>query len=560
MTSHTDTKNFSAFFDKNSSSYNGNDLEQLAQDTNIVKVTRDEASSLEAVVLNNGPFQFNSPTYLNDTIKDCLFINSKPVKNQNFPVNVTSSGYFDIHFDLKSDYFFYPASLAVTVDAQLYVRGSDGKRRKIEDRDLLVPIDMLQPVKNVRPVFDCKSTIQPGKQLDQRNFGRVLKLLTETIDPLAADRRKNSNRSFFETEKTADNREKKTHSHYWVDEGGKKKIKMYELGAANSSEQNTYLSTVIKDAFQFRLDLTHVPPFNSAVVYSRPLENVVLGLEFCRFFDWLRIGVPDGVPPTDPDPRTDKLKPDLSNLEMDLLMVTVSYAQFSLNQALLDQYIERTIANSFCNIPSQVVEIFNAPNPITKGSRNYSVLINNIIVPERMFIIFQTDSNKNKVGGNPLYYENLGVSEISFHVLSTSDNRFNQIRTTSFGTADTIVRTTEEYAALDLNKKYRANAYAADMILNANYLAAGQSGVQGNLKYTFLSNESSIYGGMCVYTINTGMQLETNRSLKEVTRKGNCEVSFSFKRKLEMDYYCTIFLSYAGELIVSIFFFLYPLT
>ena len=43
MTSHIDTKNFSAFYDKNSSSYDGNDLEQLAQDTNIVKVSRDEA-------------------------------------------------------------------------------------------------------------------------------------------------------------------------------------------------------------------------------------------------------------------------------------------------------------------------------------------------------------------------------------------------------------------------------------------------------------------------------------------------------------------------------------
>ena len=91
------------------------------------------------------------------------------------------------------------------------------------------------------------------------------------------------------------------------------------------------------------------------------------------------------------------------------------------------------------------------------------------------------------------------------------------------------------------------------MILNANILAAGQSGVNGNLKYTFLCNEKSIYGGMCVYSINTGMQLETNRNLKEVTRKGNSEISFSFEQELDQDYYCTIFLSYAGEQIVRFY-------
>ena len=75
--------------------------------------------------------------------------------------------------------------MSVTLDVQLYVRGSDGNRRAIEDKDLLVPVDMLQPVKNVRPIFDSKSTIQPGKQIDQRNLGRVLKLLTESTDRLA---------------------------------------------------------------------------------------------------------------------------------------------------------------------------------------------------------------------------------------------------------------------------------------------------------------------------------------------------------------------------------------
>ena len=82
-------------------------------------------------------------------------------------------------------------------------------------------------------------------------------------------------------------------------------------------------------------------------------------------------------------------------------MVSISYAQFALNQALLDQYIKYTVSNHFCNIPSQVVEVHNAPTPLTKGSRYWSVLLNNIIVPERIYIFFQTDANKNKVTGNP---------------------------------------------------------------------------------------------------------------------------------------------------------------
>ena len=559
MTSHVETKNFSSFGDKNSDAYGLNDLDQLAQDTNIVKVERDEVSSLEKVVLNNGPFQFNSASYLNDTVKDCLYVNSQPIKNQNFPVNIPSNGYFDVHIDLKSDYMFFPASLSVTLDVQLYVRETDGTRRAIKDSDKLVPVDSLQPVKNVRPVFDSKSAIQPGKQLDQRNLGRVLRLLTETTEKWARLRRIKYSRSFFEKEKTSDNRANKTHSHKWVTEGAgqaaKKVPKIYTLEETDSSYQNTYLSTVIKKPFQFRLDLTNVPPFNNAVVYSRPLESVVLSLEFCKFSEWLRLAVPDGTPPTpsllNKNLPTSTLQPNFGNLELDVKAVTVSYSQFSLNQSLLDQYIKHTVSNSFSNIPSQVVELHYAPNQLAKGSRDWSVLLNNIIIPERVFIYFQTDANKNRIDGNSFYYENLGVREMSFNVLSTSENRFNQHRMSSFGTRETIVRSSEEYDALDLNEKYRANAHATDMILNANYLAVGQTGISGNLKYTFLSNETSIYQGMCIYTFNTGMQLETNRNLKEITRKANCEISFAFNKQLDQDYYCTMFLSYGGELIVS---------
>ena len=554
MSSSIDSKNFSSYADKNGDGFN--DLDELAQDSNIVKIEKDEVSSLEKVVLNNGPFAFNSTSYLNDTVKDCLFVNSHPIKNQNFPVNISSNGYFDVHIDLKSDYMLFPASLSVTLDVQLYVRGSDGNRRVIQDADLLVPVDMLQPVKNIRPVFDSKSTIQPGKQIDQRNLGRVLRLLTETTEKSARLRRINYSRSFFEQEKTVDNIGSKTHSHKWVAQNGGKVIQIYNLGDEDSSYQNTYLSKVIEDAFQFRLDLSNVPPFNSAIVYSRPLETIVLSLEFCKFSEWLRIATPDGTPPVLPSTPsgsgvTSVLQKDLSNLELDIKNVTVSYSQFALNQALLDQYIKHTVSNSFSNIPYQVTEAHYPSSPLKKGSRNWSVLLNNIIVPERIYIYFQTDANKNKVPGNPFYYSNLGVKEISFNVLSTSENRYNQHRTSSFGTPDTIVTTSEAYALLDLNKKYRSNAHSSDLILNANYLAAGVTGLGGNLKHTFLTNEVSIYEGMCVYTINTGMQLQKNRLLREITRRGNCEISFVFNKQLVSDYYCTMFLSYGGELIVS---------
>ena len=64
-------------------------------------------------------------------------------------------------------------------------------------------------------------------------------------------------------------------------------VRMYNLRDRGSLHQNTYLSALIKDQFQFRLDLAHVPPFNSAVVYSCPLESVVVTLEFSKFHEWL---------------------------------------------------------------------------------------------------------------------------------------------------------------------------------------------------------------------------------------------------------------------------------
>ena len=124
-----------------------------------------------------------------------------------------------------------------------------------------------------------------------------------------------------------------------------------------------------------------MPPFNSAIVYSRPLESIVLGLEFCKFSEWLRIAVPDGTPPQGSTSIIDytssssstTLNKDLSNLELDIQNITVSYSQFALNQALLDQYIKSTVSNSFSNIPHQVVEAHYPSTLLKLGSRNCSV-------------------------------------------------------------------------------------------------------------------------------------------------------------------------------------------
>ena len=553
MTSNTETAGFSSAYDTSGNTYSFNDLEQLAKDTNILQISKDETSGLEKICLINGCFEYNSETYLNDTIKDCLIHYTAPIKNQNFPVTVSNSNYFDIHFDLKSDYFFFPASLQVTIDAKLYVRNANGSRRAIQDADCLVPIDSLQPVKNIRPYFENNCTIPTGKPIDQRNLSRVMKILTETTDKLASKRREKYSRSFFEMEKTNDNKEHKTHSHVWKEVSSKKVIKIYDIGADNSSYQNTYLSKTIKEGFQFHLDFSQVPPFNSAILYSRPCESITLNLEFCKYNDWLRICTPDGTAPPPQAANKNGLQPNFSNLELDITQITISFSQFALNQALLDYYIKKTTSDTFSNIPQQIVELHQIAAPVNKNSRSWSVVLNNIIIPERLFIYFQSDSNRNKPDGNPFFYHNLGVSQISFNVLSTSLNRYNKERKTWFGTDDTICTKSEDYEALGLNEKFRADCYAADMILQPCHLAAGHSGVGANLKYTFLTNEESIYKGQCIYCINTGMQMEINRNLKEITRKGNTEISFSFQKVTDQEYYATIFCSYSGEFIVRIF-------
>ena len=112
--------------------------------------------------------------------------------------------------------------------------------------------------------------------------------------------------SFFEPETNIDNKTGKTHSPHRTDmmETNAKDVRMYDLGDKGSSCQNTYLSKVIKDTFQFRLDLDYVAPFKSAVVYLCPLESIVLTLECYKFQEWLRRTVPGvTLPPSGSVPR-----------------------------------------------------------------------------------------------------------------------------------------------------------------------------------------------------------------------------------------------------------------
>ena len=141
------TEVFSSTYDSNGSSYSFNDLDQLSSNSNVLDVSKDPNSSLEKVVLSDGPFQFNTHSYINDSIRDYLIKHTETLHNQQFPVTVSSSGQFNISVDLKNEYFLFPSSVNLTVVLQLYVRKSDGKKRAITAVDCLCPLDGLNPIK-----------------------------------------------------------------------------------------------------------------------------------------------------------------------------------------------------------------------------------------------------------------------------------------------------------------------------------------------------------------------------------------------------------------------------
>ena len=147
MSSSVDQESFSSTHDASGNAYSFNDLDQLLSNSSILDVTKDSASSLEKVVLSDGPFEFNCPSYINDSVRDYLVKHTNTVNNQAFPVTVSNSGQFNISIDLKNEYFLFPSSVQLTVELQLYVKKTNGTRRSIVATDLLCPLDSLQPIK-----------------------------------------------------------------------------------------------------------------------------------------------------------------------------------------------------------------------------------------------------------------------------------------------------------------------------------------------------------------------------------------------------------------------------
>lgn len=185
----TGAGNFTAYDDKSGSVYNGTDLQQLNIETNIINTSKDSISGLESVVLSGGPFAYSTESYINATIADFRKVATSNVTNTPFPVRLTSGGSFDLRIPTKSDFFIIPNTLDVVVEAKLQVRNLNGTTRNMEESDCIVPNDSLMPVKNIRPYFEGKSTISSSKQINQRQFARVLELITEVETREAKNRR-----------------------------------------------------------------------------------------------------------------------------------------------------------------------------------------------------------------------------------------------------------------------------------------------------------------------------------------------------------------------------------
>ena len=541
---------FSSVNDANASGQNFNDLDQLAAHSNILSVERDSVSSLEKVVVGDGPFEFSTYSYINDTIKDYITVETRALNNQQFPVNVSNSTKFDCVVDIKNEYFLFPASLSLTCEFELSVVNAKGEKRAILDYDRLVALDGCMPVKNIYPCLDDQCTVMQNKTIDQRAFSRIITTLSQTLDAQAVNRRK-KHRLYFEGETVTNNKLGKTRSHKW-DPSAVGKIKLYPLDntPTAASKQNVTLAHTLKEPFMCPLDLTQTPPFNSAVIYSRPCSRITFTLDFGMFSEWLRIATPDGVKPTDYVAPNGVLQSNFSNLQMEIRGVYVSYTQFSLHNKLLEKYKNATIAERISNQSQQTVEIHKVTSPLQASYTSWSHMLFNIIVPERLYITFVSKQNKNN--GNPMFFQNLGVTKILFQVLSSSSNRYNQSRKSAFNIDnDCAVSTTAQYRALKLNEKFKADLFVNDMILKPAQLAVGQPETGRNSRKVYLMNEDSVYRGNCIYVINTGIQVVTNKHLKEETTRGNIEITFEFKEGLPEDYYCTVYCGYPGEFIVS---------
>ena len=487
---------FSSTYDANGSAYSFNDLDQLASNSNILDVEHDPNTSLEKVVLSDGPFEFSNQSYINDTVKDYIQQETRALNNQNFPVTVSNSMKFDMQVDLKNGYFLFPASMQLTCQFKLYVKTKSG-RRPIRAYDKLCPLDGLMPVKNISPCLDDQCTIPNNKTIDQRSLSRIMTILSETTNVEAAERRIRFSRNYFEGETVTQNGAAQTRSHKWPNtESGQ--IELYPLNniPETASRQNTELAHTITDEFWCHLDLSKTPPFNHAVIYSRPCSKVSFTLDFGTFSEWLRIVNPDGTKPEKYKAPDDQLQVNFANLELDIRGVHVSYTQFALHPQLLTMYKNMTYNDKISNQSQQSVEIKKVANPLQKGNTTWSYTMQNVIVPERLFITFVCENNRKQPHGNPMFYSNLGITKLTFQLLSSTQNRYNQSRKTSFNTDGTnVVIRSVDYENLSQNEKYKADLFVQDTILKPAQLAIGQPETGRNARHVYLINENSVYKG-----------------------------------------------------------------
>ena len=486
---------FSSTYDANGNAYSFNDLDQLASNSNILDVEHDPNTSLEKVVLSDGPFEFSNHSYINDTVKDYIQQETRALNNQNFPITVSNSMKFDMQVDLKNDYFLFPASMQLTCQFQLHVRTKSG-RREIRAYDRLCPLDGLMPVKNIMPCLDDQCTIPNHKTVDQRSLSRIMTILSETTNVEAAERRIKFSRNYFEGETLKQNAQAQTRSHKWP-VSKSDPIVLYPLNAipTTASRQNTELAHAITDEFWCHLDLSKTPPFNNAVIYSRPCSKVSFTLDLGTFSEWLRIVNPDGSEPKDYKLPDDHLQPNFANLELDIKGMHVSYTQFALHPQLLTMYKNMTYNDKISNQSQQSVEIKKVANPVLKSSTTWSYTMQNVIVPERLFITFVCEDNRKEPHGNSMFYSNLGVTKLTFQLLNSSQNRYNQSRKTSFNTGTNVVIDSADYEKLSQNEKYKADLFVQDTILKPAQLAIGQPETGRNARHVYLINENSVYKG-----------------------------------------------------------------
>ena len=213
------------------------------------------------------------------------------------------------------------------------------------------------------------------------------------------------------------------------------------------------------------------------------------------------------------------------------------YSQVTLNDSLLDLYFKKSAQGTISNIPSTVIDYHFNPNPWPKNVNIWSMLIQNIVVPERIFIVFQTEKNRSSSKGNSFYYENMGLTEINFSVMSVSQNRYNQKRTSAFSKDEKlVVKSSEAYESLTENEKFYADLITKDIILKSNILNSGKSNVGINQSITFVCNELSVYEGqLCLQYIYKRSNVEfhsTSRSHEKRKYRDNISHAGSNNRSI----------------------------